>query len=649
MVRVKVSSLALAVVLAGCAGPAVVVPPDQVQAARQSGSLANLYSQQKQKLAPLNPKSQGYLTGKAQLDDIGRQLADTLEQSLQQELAQNTGAAGLTPLPVVQSVTQRLAPMQEWDSARYQKLQTDFNERLAKTQTRIQELQASIGRLGDSEMAKRMTLLDDLTKLTGDNRYQQERQDVLANLRRRAEDALKNEQYGEAKAALQALQQVTPEDKSVGQQLLQADAKLFEKKFWDALGEGKLDEAYTQFTSLAATPEFGEVIKRVNRSTDDMVAYFIAQADVASNEGDVGKAYRYFSQAIDIRNKVHTDTSETPPQVTAFLDRIREHADKAQKAGQIGVALGSLKVLEEFGGTSSALRPQLRATNDAILSRAMRKVSTAAFVTPTGDSEFGGAVAARVTQFLFEKIPNDIRIIERDQFQAILREKELSSGKGNTPSVLSTADYLIQGKLESRVDTTEKQHKKTMRVVTEKMTVANPDYAQWLQLPEASRKNVTEPPRTVPQDRREDITVNYTLVRKVGIISASYRLIEANTGKVAYTDSYTAKEEHSDEGNDGIELGDFRLAASLPNLPSDNEILNQLVDKISTTIGDKLVQKLANQEVGYVQLAERYADENDYANAAEQMANAYSIAQEKQQESTNMLKNLKRYAMQAKL
>ncbi len=643
MSRLTLSGLALAISLAGCASAPPTLTPQELQAAQQSGSLESLYSQYAAKLAGQKLDTPEGQKAQAQLDQLGSQLADKLEQDIRSELNQQATASGLVPLPVVDAQLARLPKMQTWAPERHRKLAAELNELKGRTQARITSQQNQLARLTENEMGQRLTVLDDLAKLTGDDRYSIERTDVMATLRKKADDALKNEQYGEAKQALVALKQATPEDPAVGTQLTLADARLFEKKFWDSLAEGQLDAAYTQLMNLSQTQDFPEILKRLSKSSDDMVAYFVAQAGTATSENKLADAYKLLGQARDIRNKTNANTAR-PPQEDAFLKAVYARYQATLKDGQTGLALGYLKVIEGFNPDFPGLRANLRTTQEATLAKATKKVSTAAFTDASGSAEFGGAVAAKVTQHLFEQIPNDIKLIERDQFQAILREKEI--GAGSTPSELSSADYLVQGKiLESRVDTTENRSKKTMRVVTDTSTIANPAHDQWAALSETQRTQTPEPARTLTQDKKEDVTINLQIMRKVGIISASFRLVEARSGKVLATGSDTAKAEYTDEGNEGIELGQFRMPFKLASLPADSEILQKLTEKISDVIGDKLVAELKEPEVRYADAAKRFADEGDDLMAAENEAYAFALANLKGKDTTVLRHQLEQYAV----
>lgn len=645
MSRLTLTGLAVALSLAGCASGPAPLSQQELQSAQQAGNLEGLYDQYALRLSGQKLNTAEGQRAVAQLNEIGGQLARKREQEIRSEIHQQATASGLVPLPIIDAQIARLPPVQKWAPEKHSRLAAELNELRGRTQARITSQQNQLARFTETELGQRVAVLDDLAKLTGDDRYSRESADVVANLRRKAEEALKNEQYGEAKQALTALQQVTPEDKNLGSQITLADARLFEKKFWDSLADGKLDDAYTQFMSLSQTPEFPEIMKRLSKSSDDMVAYFIAQAGVAVNENRLADAYKLLNQASDLRAKTSGATAPRSAQEDAFAKAVFTRSQEALKAGHTGLALGYLKVVERLNPDYPGLRASLRTTLDATLSRATKKVSTAAFTDSVGNSEFGGAVAAKVTQHLFDKIPNDIRIIERDQFQAILREKEIGATQS---SELASADLLIQGKiLESRVDTTENRSKKTMRVVTDTSTVTNPAYEQWAALPESQRGKLAEPARLLTQEKKEDITINLQIMRKVGIISASYRLVEARTGKVLATGSETAKVEYTDEGNEGIELGQFRMPFKLASLPADTEILQKLTEKISDVIGEKLVQELKEPEKRYAESAHRFDEESDPVMAAENQAYAFALANLKGQDTTQARRALELFALKA--
>ena len=126
---------------------------------------------------------------------------------------------------------------------------------------------------------------------------------------------------------------------------------------------------------------------------------------------------------------------------------------------------------------------------------------------------------------------------------------------------LASANYLVEGTiLEAKVDSIEKKGRRTVRVVTEQETLPNPKHQWWMGLSSRERGKMEEPPETITVPKKEDISFEVTVHRKVGIFSVSYRVIDAGTAKVIFADSVRSKAEHEDDSREGVELVIPRLA-----------------------------------------------------------------------------------------
>lgn len=642
------AALVLALALAGCSGNSKVVSQQDISAAQQGGTLEQLYEQMTAQLAEMKPGSAKQQEFQARVNQVGAELSGKLEQQVRAGLAKAPAFNGLIqPKPIAEAI-EKLRPIEHWDSVRYQRILTELTEQQNKTRGAITRQNAALEHLGENDAVQKMSILADLARLTGDAGYDQKRVDLLEELRHKGEEALKSEQFSEAQRMLKMVNAIAPDDK-VNQQLLQVDARLYEQKFNDALGQGNLDDAYGQFMTIADTSRFNDIKPYISKSADTMMEYFVASASAATQDGKLSDAYRWFTQARDMRQKMNPTVPLANAQEKAFVGVVYQRAQQAVKAGYPGVALSQFKVVEDFSPEYPGLKVQIRSVSEAALAKAIKRVSTAAFSNSSSSGqEFGKRVASLVTQNLFEKIPNDIRIIERQDFEAVQRETQLSSN-GNKSSILS-ADLLIQGSItESRVDTTEKQSKKTMRVVTDTVNMSNPEYDQWVQLDESKRRHRQQPDRFISTEKKEDITISITVVRKVGVFSASFRLIDANTGKLLATDAMTVKDEYTDESNEGVDLGKFHMPFKLASLPSDLEILEKLSQKISLQIGDKLVAELSNPETRYIASAERKAGDGNLLDAAEDAGYAFIIAEQKKQETPAIRRKMQQYGVAASL
>lgn len=636
--RTPCIALCLSVLVAlACATDVGLVYTDQELAtAEQSHELEALYERVAAELETLDPGGEAAANTRETLVRIGGRLAEKLERDIQQEFDSARLETGLIPRDALRRERERLNEMERWDPNRYEALAGQIEAELGRTENAIAESRSRLHSLKDEQVLERLRVLEALGELTGAGseqqaQYVEERLSILDEMRSKAEAALAAEDLDEAQRVLKILEEADPEAAVVDDHLVEVDAKVFERDFWSALEVGDPDAAFAAFQTLASSSSFEKVSPRLEGSADKMATYFSALAAGATEEERLADAYRWFVQAREIKRALGRDASSTTPEEDRFVARMRAEYREALEESRPGLAWGCLSVVEQLTPSSPDLRRQLRETRDAVVIAATRRLTAFPFKEAhDAGPQFGEAVAANVIQYLFEAIPQDLRIIEREELGDILREKEIGRGEGRAEAGLASADYLVQGDiLEARVDTTEQGGRKTMRVVTEHEEKPNPKHQMWLLLESDARKEMPEPPETIAVPRKEDITIGVTVHRKVGIFSVSYRVIDAETARVIFADSLREKVEHEDESSEGVELGEFSMKFKLAELPSDIEILAQLADAVSLKIGQRLAEELKDPEVEYQTIAERHANEGNHTAASEQYAYAVALAERK--------------------
>lgn len=655
--------LTLVALLAGCSGgsgPTPGLAPADIVAAEQSGATEDVYQRVSTQLAAgeLSEKEAARLRA-VQLD-LGTKLADQRRDEVLRTLDETPpvfGAGGdaLLPASVLEAQRERIEPIRTWSDTVYTSISDTIGKRMKATRAATAEREAQLATMAEDNLAGRVRVLEELTLLAGASSpegeaFAAERHELVSRLNTVAEQAIEAENFDEAKRLLEAVVVVDPTDVNTQDKLADVSTKVFERDFYRALEKGDPDTGYELLVSVASTESFPLIRPKLESSTDAMTKYYVALGAEATKAGRVAEAYARFSQAREIRTLLGEDTRRAPPEEAAFLNLVRREYEKARKADRMGLAWGYLNVIKALSPESPTLRRQLRETREVVLQRATKRLSVSSFETPDDtDSEFGDAVASKVVQHLFEQIPKDVRMIEREQLSDIMREKSLGSDSGTkAPSGLAAADYLVQGTiLEAKIDSVEKTGKQTRRVVTENVERRNPDYDAWLALSKKQRGKQAEPPKTVVAPRREDVTIEVTVHRKSALFSVSFRLIDAQTAKVIFADSARAKAEYEDTSSEGVELGDFKKEFKLASLPSDTEILTQLADDVSASIGTKLSEVLSSPENQYRESAERYVEEANYEAAATQFAYAIVLTNEKGGDVSSMMTMLRESSIQS--
>ena len=284
------------------------------------------------------------------------------------------------------------------------------------------------------------------------------------------------------------------------------------------------------------------------------------------------------------------------------------------------------------------------------MDEAIKRVSTTAFTGDENSRSLGRSVSSKITQFIFDTLPHDVRVVEREQLNAVLREQEISALQKGTGVHIDSADLLIQGTiLESNVETTKDDSSKKMRVVTERKEVSNPAYGRWLEKSSSERAKVTMPPRTITKETKEDISIKVTYVRKVAVLSISYRVVDAKSARVLYADSVLDKKKESDETTEGVQLGEFVSEYKVAELSSDSELLSDLTMTLAKRIGLKVVELLKDPEIDYQRNGQKLYDERNYVAATQEIAKALVMSESKNKETAALAQLIREYSVAARL
>jgi hypothetical protein len=652
MTRLHPSKAVVAPIVAlmalACASPPApaptVVSPSRVAAAEQNGTLEELYRNTTNQLtAPDLTQEQRFQLEQLQRE-AGGKLAALVVEDVRRELAEVPRVFDTIPLSALEAQKPKIEPIRAWSISQYAAISDQLISETLRTNAAIAERQAMVMAAAPDNVAGKLQLLEELGALSGigsvaASGYAEQRREIVTNLSRDATTAIEEENYDDAKRILEIVKEVDPSNESTTDKLATVDSKVFEQQFYEALEVGNPDKGYALLRDLSAGENFDLMRPKLASSADVMAAYYVSLGAEATKAKDVPAAHRRFMEARDIREILSSETAKRPAEEAAFLRLLDYHYAAAKKKEQMGLAWGYLNVVKSMQAENPTLRRNLRETREEVLQRAIKRLSVSPFEDPqNATAEFGDAIASGVVQHLFETIPNDIRIIEREQLSDIMREKTI----GGAENALAAADYLVQGTiLEAKVDSVEKTGKQTRRVTTEQAVQPNPDYTAWLSMKSKDRKDIQQPPRTILVERREDVSNEVTVHRKVGIMSVSFRVIDASTAKVVFADSVREKAQHEDTSSEGVELGTFKIEFKIANLPSDIEILAGLADNVSSQIGDELAKVLAEPEKTYQSNAERFDREANYEAAAQQYAYAIVLEERKDRDVEDLLAGLR--------
>lgn len=612
--------------LVACAATVQTVSQQEINQAQSEGRLEPLFGQLETQLARQDISSRSRTQLDAQKQQVGSMLANTRIDAIHAKLS---ALAAPIPLSVLSEADAMAQPVQRWDAGKYAPLASELRDRRQTTQSAINDRLQLVNSLGVEEAGRKIKALDEVAALSGGTLgegYLQQKNAFIEDLYNRAVQAMERSQLTEARGFLSPVSEVNPDYKGTRGMMLQINAGLFEKRFWDALGQDSPDEAYHLFLELAETPGFDLVRDQVAPAADDLVKYFLALGDKQRKQGNLGQAFESLRQARYIRNHLG-QSGVYSPEEKAFMAQVDSLADRARKSEDNVLAYGYLLVLEMFDPTYPSVRQNLRALRETVLTEAEIKLAAMPMSNSNQGRAYGSGLASKVSQYLMAKIPGDVDIIERAQFDSIISRVK----RPDASTYLSY--YYVQGDiLEAGVDTSQKTGNRQVRVVTEYTDTPNPDYDKWAKMSSSARRDTPEPPRLLRIPHKEDVTIKSTSVKKVGVFSVTFRLVDPFSSKVLLEDSVSEKATQEGESIEGMEIGEFHQEGKTADLPSDSEMLDALADKVSQDIGERLITELQAPEKHYREYGLRASNEDKLQSAAINLGYAAILTEQKGQQ-----------------
>ena len=631
MLKRWASAVTLALLVA-CAADVPLISQPEINAARADGTLGALYLRLNTELArdDISSKSRGKI--EAQRREIGNLLAGARVAEIEKTLASYDGQV---PLSVLMNAEQEAEPVRQWSPSRYPSLASDLAERRQITQMAIDERLAQLNMLSVDEAATKVAVFDELIALNGGQAgemFSQQKAEYVEYLYSSAVAAVERAQFEDASKLLAPVAAVNPDYKGIRQLQLQVNASLFEKRFYDALGQGRPEEAHNLFLELAESPGFELVRDQIAPTASELAKYFVLLGDKQRKQGNMEGAFLSFRYARYISNHLGKTISDTREE-KAFISALEKQFSGAQKAGDDVLAYGYLLAIEMLDPTHGDLKRHLRAVREAVQMEAEVKIAAMPLSNANKERAYGSGLSSKVSQYLLEDIPDDIAIIERAQFESIIKKVK----RPDASTYLSY--YYVQGEiLEAGVDTTEKQNNKQVRVVTEYTAAPNPDHEKWLKMSSSARREQAEPPIMSQIPKKEDVTIKSTSIKKVGVFSVIFRLVDPFSSKVLFVDSLTEKSTEEGESIDGMEIGEFRQEAKATDLPSDSEMLDVLADRVARLVADRLIETLQNPEQRYREHGLRAIQEEKLQAAAINLGYAAVLAEKKHAEDAAVVR-----------
>ncbi len=326
-----------------------------------------------------------------------------------------------------------------------------------------------------------------------------------------------------------------------------------------------------------------------------------------------GKFYAAFKKAELVKS--YTPSLQGDPAYREFVNklcgRLMERADRYYGKEMWGNALVWLQKIEVLNPAYPELFQKMLETKDFINKRIKKSIAVFDFGSPSNNKDAGKIAANKLITYLHKNASGDLRIIERENLQSILREMQLGqTGIVDVKSVQTAKmrgiDTFIMGDVLSfSTKFTDNPSTSQVKVLVDEEDVRNPEFSDWLIMhPKPTEEEMkTAPPRTVKKRNYQFVSYRQGLAKISAMIELSYKLVDTATGENVFTNTIAGKLIKEGRYQDAVP------AANIPHkpleIPTEAEVIDDLTNEKISEMGKSVLKHYQSLEVEYFNLGEQ--------------------------------------------
>lgn len=398
----------------------------------------------------------------------------------------------------------------------------------------------------------------------------------------------------------------------------------------EAAAARQWDRAITLYTrALDYQPDNQEIQKAVKTLKTSAAAEYMAQAERATAENKLNSAVASCKKAL--ANDPSLIESYYAKELIGSLSRkLSARAEAYASQEKWGNALVWLNKLHAINPEYQDLFRKTQSVKDEIEKRIKKSIAVFDFSSPSNNADAGKIVANKLITFLYEKASGDLRIIERENLQSILKELQL----GQTGLIdMETAQkvgkmrgintFILGDVLQFSTSVKDFPSNKTVMIKVGAKRVKTKAFLEWeAKHPNPSRDELEKAPLAYEEeDVYERFSYRAGTTKIMSFLEVSYKMVDTLTGENLFTNTTAGKLEKEDSYNDGVPAG-----ANIPydplELPSEVEVLNELTNEKVSEIGLGILKHFQSLELVYYNEAEQLLKRREYEKSIEKYTDA---------------------------
>jgi len=319
-----------------------------------------------------------------------------------------------------------------------------------------------------------------------------------------------------------------------------------------------------------------------------------------------------------------------------YKDFIKSLCQKLDQRGDVyielkkwGNALVWLKQLESINPDYKGLFRKLQLVEDRIKKRIRKSIAVFDFSYPIDNKDAGRIIASKLVTFLSKNASGDLKIIERENLQSILKEMQLGQtglvdidtakrvGKMRGIDTFIMGDVLHFSSKSKNFPSTN-----TVRVQIDTRTESNPAFERWrIVHPNPTAEEMkTAPPMKIEKPVYKLFTYETGTTKIMGFVEIAYKLVETMTGENIFADTVSGKLGKEDDYHHGIPVANIKEDPL--ELPTELEVLDSLTNQKVSEVSLSILKHFQSLELVYFNEGETQLKRRRFEDAIERYTNA---------------------------
>ena len=353
----------------------------------------------------------------------------------------------------------------------------------------------------------------------------------------------------------------------------------------------------------------------------DMAMKFSSQRKLNRAVEELLKASKYSPSLVDSRFYKEF--------IKSLCQKLDQRSDVYIELRKWGNALVWLQKLDSIDPDYKGLFHKLQVVKDKIKNRIKKSIAVFDFSSPSANKDAGKIIASKLVTFLSKNASGDLKIIERENLQSILKEMQLGQtglvdmdtakrvGKMRGIDTFILGDVLHFSSKSKNYPSTN-----TVRVQIDTRTEDNPAFERWRMVhPKPTEEEMKKaPPMKIEKPVYKLYTYETGTTKIISFIEIAYKLVNTMTGENIFTNTISGKLSKKDDYHHGLPAADIKQDPL--ELPTEVEVLDDLTNQNISDVGLSVLKHFQSLELVYFNEGERQFKRRKYEEAIERYTDA---------------------------